>query len=38
MRVHIWPSRTLVAANAEINDHASCVACSLGTGTVWKWS
>jgi hypothetical protein len=40
MQVHIWPSRTrLVAApNAAISVHASCVASSLGTGTVWKWS
>jgi hypothetical protein len=41
MHVHIWPRRTreVVAANADISDHASCVASvSLGTGTVWKWS
>ena len=40
MQVHIWPSRTVVvaAANAAISDQASCVASSVGTGTVWKWS
>src|SRR5690242_17423290 len=40
MHVHIWPSRTrsVTAPNADISDHASCVASSVGTGTVWKWS
>jgi hypothetical protein len=40
MHVHIWPSRIRVveAANADISDHASWVASSVGTGTVWKWS
>ena len=40
MQVHIWPSliRDVVAANADINVHASWVASSVGTGTVWKWS
>jgi hypothetical protein len=30
--------REVVAANAAISAHASCVASSLGIGTVWKWS
>ena len=40
MQVHIWPSRTrpVTAAKAAISVHASWVASSLGTGTVWKWS
>jgi hypothetical protein len=40
MHVHIWPSRTrsVTAPNAAISDHASCVAWSVGAGTVWKWS
>jgi hypothetical protein len=40
MHVHIWPRRTrdVVAANAAIRVHASCVASWVGTGTVWKWS
>jgi len=40
MQVHIWPSRTrdVVAPNALISDHASCVASSVTCGTVWKWS
>ncbi len=40
MQVHIWPSRTrsVAAAKAAISDHASWVASSVGTGTVWKWS
>ncbi len=40
MHVHICPirMRLVVAANAAISVHASCVASSVGTGTVWKWS
>ncbi|GMA88354.1 hypothetical protein GCM10025868_36040 [Angustibacter aerolatus] len=40
MQVHIWPRRTRedAAANAAISVHASCVASSVGSGTVWKWS
>ena len=40
MQVHIWPMRMrdVVAANADISVHASWVASSVGTGTVWKWS
>ena len=40
MQVHIWPSRTrpVTAAKAAIRVQASCVASSLGIGTVWKWS
>ena len=40
MAVHIWPNltRPVVAASAAISDQASCVASSVGTGTVWKWS
>jgi hypothetical protein len=40
MQVHIWPirSRLVVTASAAIRVQASCVAWSLGTGVVWKWS
>jgi hypothetical protein len=40
MHVHIWPSRMrdVVAPSAAMSDHASCVASSVATGTVWKWS
>ena len=40
MQVHIWPIRTreVVAAKAAMSVHASWVASSEGTGTVWKWS
>ena len=40
MAVHIWPSliRDVVAAYADISDHASWVASPVGIGTVWKWS
>ena len=30
--------RDVVAAYADISDHASWVASSVGIGTVWKWS
>src|SRR5690554_1154943 len=30
--------RFVDAANAAMSDHASCVASSLGSGVVWKWS
>jgi hypothetical protein len=30
--------REVVAAYADISDHASWVASSDGIGTVWKWS
>ena len=38
--MHICPSRirSVTAPNAAISDHASYVASSVGTGTVWKWS
>ena len=40
MQVHIWPNRTrsVTAPKADISVHASWVASSVGTGTVWKWS
>jgi hypothetical protein len=30
--------REVLAAYADISDHASWVASSVGIGTVWKWS
>src|SRR4051794_11983794 len=40
MQVHIWPRRIrdVAAPNAAIRVQASCVASSVGSGTVWKWS